>query len=397
SMIGVTTLGIRALSVPAGQFDAASGRSNAGARSPRPLAFLRSAMQPLLGLDALAARCQARGDPVRGKVCGFPTYCTGDERGYRPAMATRPAHRLLPFVLLPLLAACGGGPQLTPPPTLPRQGSPSSVEVQFTIALPARTAAAARRDPRYVSASTKSAAVTVTPAGGVRAAPVVIACSSTACSGQVPAQVGSDTFAVSLYDAPNATGHLLSTGSAVQTIVLDAANVVSVTFDGVVAGLRVGLSQTSTTRCFATTLGVAVSALDADGNTIVGPGSYVDANGNSLTVTLNDADTSGSTALAQTTLTAPPAQPIPLTYNGKAATQAIVTATAPGVAKATATLAFPASTAHNLYAVSIPTGTVGTYRIVDFPSSASGNVAPLRSFGLSGGPSALIGGLAIDA
>src|SRR5581483_10644753 len=270
-------------------------------------------------------------------------------------------------------------------------------EVQFTIALPARTAAAARRDPRYVSASTKSAAVTVTPAGGVRAAPVVIACSSTACSGQVPAQVGSDTFAVSLYDAPNATGHLLSTGSAVQTIVLDAANVVSVTFDGVVAGLRVGLSQTSTTRCFATTLGVAVSALDADGNTIVGPGSYVDANGNSLTVTLNDADTSGSTALAQTTLTAPPAQPIPLTYNGKAATQAIVTATAPGVAKATATLAFPASTAHNLYAVSIPTGTVGTYRIVDFPSSASGNVAPLRSFGLSGGPSALIGGLAIDA
>ncbi len=312
-------------------------------------------------------------------------------------MAIPPANRLLPFALLPLLVACGGRAQLTPPPAVPREGSPPTVAVHFTIALPARTGAAARRDPRYVSASTKSATVMVTPAGGVRAAPVLIACTSTACSGQVPAPVGTDTFAVSLYDAPNATGKLLSTGSAVQTVVLDAANVVSVTFDGVVAGLRLGLSQASTTRCFATTIGVAVSALDADGNTIVGPGSYADANGNPLTITLNDADTSRSTSLAQTTLTAPPSGPIRLTYDGKAATQATITASAPGVTNATATLAFPASTAHNLYAMSVPQGTSGAYRVVVFPSSANGNVAPLRWFGLSGGPFAGINGLAIDA
>jgi len=46
---------------------------------------------------------------------------------------------------------------------------------------------------------------------------------TTVCTGQIVAAVGSDTFTVSLYDAQNAVGNLLSTGTLTQTIVQNQA------------------------------------------------------------------------------------------------------------------------------------------------------------------------------
>jgi streptogramin lyase len=63
------------------------------------------------------------------------------------------------------------------------------------------------------------------------------------------------------------------------------------------------------------TVNLIVNALDPDGNTIIGPGSYVNSSGTALTLNLADSDTSGATNLSQTTVTAPTTG-ITLSYNG---------------------------------------------------------------------------------
>jgi hypothetical protein len=181
--------------------------------------------------------------------------------------------------------------------------------------------------PAYVSASTKSASVTVTPNGGSAGAPTVVNCTNV-CSGTLNAPIGSDTFAVNLYDAQNGTGNLLSTGSVTQAIVIDQSNSVNVTFNGVVKSLAISLGASATAGT-ASSVPVTVNALDADGNTIVGPGNYVDAHGNPVTITLSDSDTSGATSLSQTSITAP-ASGITLNYSGLAIAPATIAASATG-------------------------------------------------------------------
>src|SRR5581483_1907978 len=237
-----------------------------------------------------------------------------------------------------ILSACSGGGSAMPPRAIVPLSSPRSVTVHFSIALPARSSAGLRRRPRYVSASTKSATVTVTPAGGSPATPVVINCSPASCTGQLAAPVGSDTFAVKLFDAANGAGSLLSTGTLTQTIVLDAANVVKVTFDGVVRALALSLAPSAVTFGKASTVNVLAAALDADGNTIVGPGSYVDLNGDPLTIMLADSDASGATKLSVTALSAPPPTPVTLSYDGAAISCVTITASATALAPATALL-----------------------------------------------------------
>ncbi|HZO93474.1 MAG TPA: hypothetical protein VFB22_06855 [Candidatus Baltobacteraceae bacterium] len=310
-----------------------------------------------------------------------------------------------------------------PPRAIVPLSSPRSVTVHFSIALPARSSAGLRRRPRYVSASTKSATVTVTPAGGSPATPVVINCSPASCTGQLAAPVGSDTFAVKLFDAANGAGSLLSTGTLTQTIVLDAANVVKVTFDGVVRALALSLAPSAVTFGKASTVNVLAAALDADGNTIVGPGSYVDLNGDPLTIMLADSDASGATKLSVTALSAPPPTPVTLSYDGAAISCVTITASATALAPATALL--PSTGTPTLYvarstqieAIANPatsptvTRTIAggatelgagitavatdacanvlaatnsstpAQQVLVFAGTANGNAAPLRSFG----------------
>ena len=219
-----------------------------------------------------------------------------------------------------LLTGCGGGGSTLGLPALPT-GSPATqptqqknqnVSVSFKIVVPTASGAAARRVPDYVSASTKSATIAVGSATAT-----TVNCTTT-CSGTVSAPVGSETFAVNLYDAANGSGNLLSTGTVTQTIVANTANSVNLTFNGVVASLSIALSE-SVTSGTAATVGVAVDALDADGNTIVGPGIYVDASGTPVTIALSDSDTSGATTLSQTSITQPTTG-ITLAYDGAAIT-----------------------------------------------------------------------------
>jgi hypothetical protein len=297
-----------------------------------------------------------------------------------------------------VLIGCGGAGSAVPPMrAASQQGAAKTVGVQFTIALPGAggAASAARRRIRYVSASTKSATVAVTPAGGTASAPAVITCTPAACSGTVQAPVGSDTFAVKLFDATNGTGNLLSTGTLVQTIVLDAANHVNVTFDGVVHALALVLSPSAVTAGTPSTVDVAVDALDADGNTIVGPGTYVDANGNPLTISLADSDTSGATHLSTMNLTAPPATPVTLSYNGAAIPCITISANATAIPAAHAIL--PAAGPPTLYVAGTPAGssTATVVRAISNPAT-SPSVARTIS-GASTDLNAGINGLGTDA
>jgi hypothetical protein len=214
---------------------------------------------------------------------------------------------LLTGALVAILAAGCAGRSGTVPASRP--ASPQSVSATFRIAIP-RATAAQKRKPAYVSASTQSAAVTVTPGNST----TIINCSAGACSGSVLAPVGSDTFAVNLYDGTNASGNLLSTGTLTQTIGYQN-NTVSVTFNGVVNSLALAVSPNLINQGSPATIAVTVNALDPDGNVIVGPGGYVDANGDPVTITLTDSDTSGATQLSASSL-AQPASTVTLSYDG---------------------------------------------------------------------------------
>jgi hypothetical protein len=151
----------------------------------------------------------------------------------------------------------------------------------------------------------------------------------------VNAPVGSDTFAVVLYDSTSGSGNALSTGTTTQTIVADQTNSVNLTFNGIVStiALSVGASGAAGT---ASTIPLTVKALDADGKTIVGPGTYVNASGAPVTIALADSDTSGATTPSQTSFGAP-STGVTLAYTGLAISAATITASASGYANATAT------------------------------------------------------------
>jgi hypothetical protein len=247
----------------------------------------------------------------------------------------------LAFVAVVAVAGCGAGHTVAGSPVLPQSASGSSAapakstSVAIDIVLPTASTSALRRAPAYVSGSTQSAVVTVTPSGGSAGTPVVIACTSSSCSGTVNAPVGSDTFAVVLYDSTSGSGNALSTGTTTQTIVADQTNSVNLTFNGIVStiALSVGASGAAGT---ASTIPLTVKALDADGKTIVGPGTYVNASGAPVTIALADSDTSGATTPSQTSFSAP-STGVTLSYTGLAITTATITASASGYANATAT------------------------------------------------------------
>jgi hypothetical protein len=165
---------------------------------------------------------------------------------------------LILFAAVLSLQACGGHGS-SPIPSSPNG---QLVPVSFTIVIPPAIT------PQYISPSTLSATISVNSG-----TPAVANCTGGSCTTTVLAPIGSDTFAVSLYDAANGTGNVLSQGSATQTIVSGVANSVSVTFNGVPKTVTIttsGSAFTSVPVPSATTIPLTVTAKDAGGNTIIG-------------------------------------------------------------------------------------------------------------------------------
>jgi hypothetical protein len=80
-----------------------------------------------------------------------------------------------------------------------------------------------------------------------------------------------------------------------------------------------------------------VNALDAAGQFIVGPGAYVDAAGNPVSITISDSDTSGATSISPTSVADPSTTTVTLQYNGAQIPSFTVTASAPGLTSSAVT------------------------------------------------------------
>jgi hypothetical protein len=235
------------------------------------------------------------------------------------------------------LAGCGGGgggssaavPAVIQQPT--GGGSSAPASLTFTIVIPSAGASSALRSPRYISAGTKSAVISI---GGNKQ---TVNCAGT-CSATLQVSPGTATIVASLYAGADGTGSVLATGTTTATIVGGQSNSVSVAFGGVVASLNVSLGATSVNSGASTQTPVAVKAMDAAGYTIIGPEAYANP------IVLGLDDHSGATGLSTTSLTSPNSSAV-VTYNGSASISSVhVSASVPGtsVTAQTATLSIAA-------------------------------------------------------
>ena len=251
------------------------------------------------------------------------------------------------FGLSLAISGCAGGSSSRMLPvaratSLPATTQQSGATATLKITIPRGAAASARkRRPNYVSPATNS--LTIAQNGG---APTTIAltatssdCSATSgalvCSLQFPVAPGmNQSFTVKTFASIDGSGTPLSLQTIIATIVANQANSLNFTLAGVVTSLSVALSQWTLQAGQPGTVNVVVNALDPSGNTIVGPGTFSDANGNPVVVTLADSDTSGATQLGTTSVAQ--AATIPLTYNGSTGVGTLtITATATNFASKT--------------------------------------------------------------
>lgn len=216
-----------------------------------------------------------------------------------------------------LLSACGGHSGSGTLPSTRNSGA-ATAAVKFHIVVPkaaAKAPSAAARRPNYISPSTATARIDVAPAGGGTTTTATATCTTT-CDGTINAPIGSDIFTVSLYsDGSEVTPvvpQLLSQGTKTQTVVAGIANSVSLTFNPVVAAVT--FLPASFTLGTASDSTITVAAQDAAGNDIVGPGSFIDAAGNLLTISAAIVDP--SVALVAPAGVTQPGGTIPVHYSG---------------------------------------------------------------------------------
>src|SRR5947209_4207012 len=273
---------------------------------------------------------------------GLEQNGTGPRRdAARIALLGRVMKRSVAILLCALLAACGGGggggSSTTPPPP------PQSGLAKLTITIPSASGtSASRRRPAYISPSTRSVTIsgsgvpTTTVAVGTNAPNCAPGSGGTVCTVNFPVPAGTATVTLATFASTDGSGTPLSTQSLTVTVTANAVTSIDVTLNGVVAALAISVSPDVLASGHASTSSVAVNALDASGNVIVGPGNYVNAAGSAVTVTLTDSDTSGATHLSQTSLTAPAASAISLSYNGAQIGNFTLSASASGIPIASA-------------------------------------------------------------
>ena len=249
-----------------------------------------------------------------------------------------------------LLAACGGGSSshAVPAANMMKEGS---AVVRLTI--PAATTASTHRSPRYVSASTQSLLITVqsvnnAPTAFPAIALNVVVGSSTCplptqggqnetCTFPVVLPVGNVQFTVTAYDhtltGTTPAGNPLSSSTVVQNLTGNGDPIL-LTLNGVPvhATLYAGTSPLPIGTAAAIT--VTASALDADNNLIIGPGSYT------TPIVVAVTDPLGRISVGQASIAGPGATAA-LTYNGGAGLlKATINGSASGVTVVPTTVSF---------------------------------------------------------
>ena len=194
---------------------------------------------------------------------------------------------IVPITLVSaLFAGCGGGHGSTLPaaplaaPTSASSAGSGTSSVSIVIAMPSSTTASAKRLPQYLPANVASMKVVISQGatqyssqtiGLTAGSPGCSSAPPVTCSATFQVPIGNDTFALTSYDAANtAISHALVTRAIAQ-----GPNALPVTLNGIVHQLAIipgapdySLYEGATSKGLTQTAGI--SALDADGNTIVG-------------------------------------------------------------------------------------------------------------------------------
>ena len=241
------------------------------------------------------------------------------------------------------LSACSGGGGAVRPsvPSSPSHAAANGARAgaSFIIEIPlaGRTIGSKQRKTDYFSANTASFTVQIVSNNGqpysgqqppaINTGPTMPNCTSNAttltCTGTIDVPVGTDVLNVTATNGNNNSGAPLSMGQVTAQISGTAANAITVTLDGVVAGIQVAFPATQPAPGSAQSIPVTVTAVDCSGATIIGPGNYTSP------IALSNTDKSGSTSLSTSTVTAP-GQSVSLAWDGSSALQfAGITGTVP--------------------------------------------------------------------
>jgi streptogramin lyase len=240
-------------------------------------------------------------------------------------------------------AGCsGGGGSGTTPQPIASSAQADLVPVTFTIKWPAASSSATRsrglRGSKYLPSTARSASI-----GLYGGTPQYLNSPTSTLTFTAPA--GLDTFLVQVYDEQNGDGNVLSKANITQKISGTSGNIVATTLNGVIASLKVTLSNPAPAAGTKATITVTAAGLDADGNTIIGPADY------STPITLGISDPAGSGTLSLSkTLLQTPATAVTLTYSGGTLWSAAVTASAGGVAAFSA----PLTPTPTIYSIKLP-------------------------------------------
>jgi hypothetical protein len=128
------------------------------------------------------------------------------------------------------------------------------------------------------------------------------------CTATASLPAGSAAVTLTAYDATGGAsggGHVLSTQTTPVTVVANTTTTVNFVLNGVVKSLIVSNGILPNPCASSGSVPLNVEALDASGSAIIGPGTYSDAAGDPLTITLTTTDTSGNSTFTNGVITAP--------------------------------------------------------------------------------------------
>lgn len=260
------------------------------------------------------------------------------------------------------LASCGGGSSSTPP--VAKSASVARGNVTFSILVPGNgvTTGGKTRRPAYVSASTGSISFQVS-GGSPQVVPLTLGSATCpaqpggyTCSASASVTAGATQLTVATFASSDGSGPALSQNTLPITIVADQTNPVNVTLNGVAATFAVFPTPATVSEGTPATISVAWFALDAAGNTIVGPGSIVNASGATVAPALSVSDTANFTVGAASGNT------WPVAYNGAVTSSPVTfTVTNGGVRSATGTATILATGQRLFVANTGPTDSVSVY------------------------------------
>ncbi len=313
-----------------------------------------------------------------------------------------------------LMTACGGGGTLPngsvvnsggggdPPPT-------KLVNVKVTVTIPPRTKQHGIRH-NYVSPNTQSLVIELSSVngGGVNGVNATTintlsksrGCKSvggaTVCTANASGAVGDDVFAVTTYSQTNAIGSVLSVGTVQAKIAgngggVPISNKLSLSLDGVIAGLQLTLSPSSGERGKAVKSKVSLVALDATGAQIIGPSQFaspvtlgVQGDGNKAFLLHVGGKAATSFSIEK------PTSSIELTYDGDSqAASPTVAATVDGPGSTGASADFklkgkvPPPPVGTIYALNLGSNDGKGATVTEYDGKASGNAAPQVTLNLS--------------